>query len=858
MTTSSPFRRFSGGCGPPRPDLSRMVSWGTVAAVVLVAAVLMAFRVETTWAGAVIALGCHLPVLLGAWALTQRVPPAAPCRLLLAAYVYFSALIGLGLLLGQVGLLTPGIALFAAALLGAVMCWIGHTAQPSTVRREDRSPRATATLVETALIILVALVAWRSLGAPTYDFDVLTYHLMFPARWIQDGTISIIPTWCGDPAPSYAPLASEVYYTWLFLPMGEDTLARCGQFPFWLLLLIAGQGLAGELRLGPTAQRCVAIIVVLVPSITAQAGTAMVDVALAAHLVSVTCFSLRIVRWPPRMDRPETGDPMSNRVADVIGLVLAAGLCLGTKYIALAYVAAFLPLLAWSTWRSLAHGRSLLRRPAVLSAMLVAFWIGGFWYVRNAVVTGNPVYPVEVRIGASVLCEGAYGRAQMENSTFNVRRQNPADAFGRTVWFAWNAPGVPIPAADEITGQAAVFRHWYLGPLGFVVGLFLLAAVMRIVFLLRRSAAGRVREISEVLFYLCVPAACAVFWYLLPFQQPRFGFGLIALGIVGASGAVRLHRRAGPFLLTFVIVFCWPTIRDGLQALFTDVPWFVWLFVLVCLSLPCLARRFGVVRVAGTPIGAALAFCLVVAAAGLSADSRSRTFSSGRWQFLGPAWDWIDRELHNVTIAYVGNNVPYFLCGRRLENRVVYVPARRPAQGRFDEYVVPPEAVRLGAPNTSEPVVDRYVMDGNIWLENLRKLDVDYVLVSQMFPGLLLNMRHDSQGFPIEEQWLDQLCRTTWPEGTGTGGGVELPVCAERREFAGGAVRLYRFHHPPEGGQGLSLSRIVRDETDALARLQQDQTPRGRPIRDYPLARPMIERYGLAPITRAGLHDRQD
>jgi hypothetical protein len=127
-----------------------------------------------------------------------------------------------------------------------------------------------------------------------------------------------------------------------------------------------------------------------------------------------------------------------------------------------------------------------------------------------------------------------------------------------------------------------------------------------------------------------------------------------------------------------------------------------------------------------------------------------------------------------------------------------------------------------------------------------------------MFPGLLLNMRHDSQGFPIEEQWLDQLCRTTWPEGTGTGGEVKLPVCAERREFAGGAVRLYRLHLPPEGGQGLSLSRIVRDETDALARLQQDQTPRGRPIRDYPLARPMIERYGLAPITKAGLHDRQD
>jgi len=450
--------------------------------------------------------------------------------------------------------------------------------------------------------------------------------------------------------------------------------------------------------------------------------------------------------------------------------------------------------------------------------MLVAYWIGGFWYVRNAVLTGNPVYPVEVRIGTTVLCDGAYGRAQMENSPFNVRRQNPADAFGRTVWLAWNAPGATVPAADEAAGGAAIFRHWYLGPVGFMSGLFLLAVVVRIVSLFRRSVGGRMLDVSELLFYSCAATACVVFWYVLPFQQPRFAFGLMVLGVVGAAGAVRIHRRAGPFLLTFVVVFCWPSVRGDLQAMFTSVSW----------SAP---------------------------------DPRSWTFSSPRWQFLGPAWDWIDRGLHDVTIAYVGNNVPYFLCGRRLENRVLYVPARRPAQGRFDEYAASPAVARLGAPNTSEPAVDRYVMDGNIWLENLRRLGVDYVLVSQMFPGLLLNLRHDSRGFPIEEQWLEKLCRTARSEGDSSNGpapgAAASPACAERREFAGGAVRLYRLHLPPGDVPGLSLSRIVRDETDALARMQQDRTPRGKPIRDYPLARPMIERYGLSAITSAGTLNRQ-
>ena len=45
------------------------------------------------------------------------------------------------------------------------------------------------------------------------------------------------------------------------------------------------------------------------------------------------------------------------------------------------------------------------------------------WYGRNAALTGNPVYPMEVRLGSTKLCDGAYGRAQMENSSFNLRRR---------------------------------------------------------------------------------------------------------------------------------------------------------------------------------------------------------------------------------------------------------------------------------------------------------------------------------------------------------------------------------------------------------------------------------------------------
>jgi len=830
-----------------KPTSVRDVRLFTAAVAVVAAVVLMILDVQASWACVVRTLGCHLPVLLGAWALAGRVARRTD-RWLLAADIYFAGLIGLGLLLGEFGLLTPPIALCSAVLLGGSMLWAGRTALPISDRRPQVKTNLAARLAGAALLVLILLVAWRSISAPSYDYDVLTYHLMFPARWIQDHAIFIVPTWCGDPAPAYSPLAAEVYYTWLFLPAGGDVLARCGQFAFWLLLLLAVQALAGELRLGLAARRCVAIVVAIIPAISAQAATAMVDVAFAAHLVAVAFFCLRIVR---RQRRSRTARP-APKTGDVVGLALSGGLLLGTKYMALAYLAAFLPLLLWAKWRCLSSIKPLLRRPAVLLAMATAWWIGGFWYVRNGALTGNPVYPLHVQIGSVILFDGVYGRAQMENSPFNIRRLHPVDAFGRTVWQAWHAPGTPLPPPDR-AGRVWAFHRWYLGPLGLLGGLFMLAAVS----LLRTRGPRAATRWATLLLYLCSTVSLLVFWWVLPFQQSRFAWGPIVLGLVAAAGTIRNHRRAGPILLALALIVCWRHFGAEWSA-WLSAPWGIWAAAVVCAFVLFFQPRLATATVL-VPIGSAVILGAVLTAAAISPDPRAATFSLSRWRYLGPAWAWIDRELHGVTIAYVGNNVPFFLCGRRLENRVLYVAARTPAQGRFDEYAATPEARRLGPPNTAEPAPDRYVMDTHVWLDNLRQLGVDYVMVTQMFPNLLLNLRHDRQGFPIERQWLDAMCERPKPGPS---------ACAERRVFAHGAVRLYRLRLTGGNHRNLKKSKsqkvevsksqkcklclppvhIVRNETDALDRLWQDRPPPGRPIRDYPLARAMIQRYDLRVI----------
>lgn len=785
--------------------------WFIAVTLILGAFVLTLTRTDAPWAGLIRAFGCHAPVLFGAWRLTQptsaAIQPLSAHRLLITGLIYFAGLASLGLLLGQFKLLTPLMTLSISALFAA--CLFRFSRKVAVCPTFSRRPISVQSLVNILLTLLVLAVSWRCLTEPNYEYDVLTYHLTFPARWVQDAAISIIPTWCGDPAPAYAPLSCEVYYTWLMLPMGDDALARCGQLPFWLLLLCAVGALTREMGLRPTASACVTMILASIPAITAQAGTAMVDVAFTAHLLSVVYFGLRLVR------RATPGD--------IVGLTLAVGLWVGTKYMALAYLMTLLPLLLWTKTRCLKSYRMLLIRPAVLISIAAAAWIGGFWYVRNAVVTGNPVYPLQVKFGDTVVLDGPYGRAQMENSIFNIRRQATADGFSQTVRQSLHSNPVPT----TLDGEAALAPDFLTaGPLGITGLLFLIGGIVK----LRAARSDRGRWI---LFYLCTTVMMFMFWYGLPFQQPRFAWGPVTLGIVGAAGVLLIHRRAGLIILTIMLILFWREFGVELVEILS-VPWGVWIAALVIAAGVHLRRP--TLPTALLPLSVVIVtFVGVLVSMVVTPSPRSETFTYPRWRFIGEAWARIDREVHNATIAYVGHNVPYFLLGRKFENRVLYIPARKPCRPHFYDYAAMPEHKRLGPPNTSEPVFDRYIMEPISWLKNLQRFKVDYVFVTPLTANLLVNIRHDIQGFPIERQWLDAVCKTT----------QDRPAYARREWITPGGTTLYRLSIPSESSLQVNLPSIKRDETDAIARLHHDNPPPGHPIRDYPHARPWIEQHHL-------------
>jgi hypothetical protein len=215
-------------------------------------------------------------------------------------------------------------------------------------------------------------------------------------------------------------------------------------------------------------------------------------------------------------------------------------------------------------------------------------------------------------------------------------------------------------------------------------------------------------------------------------------------------------------------------------------------------------------------------------------DARLAQFRSPSKRPLGELWEWVDREVHGKTIAFVGDNIPYFLMGRRFENRVVYIPANPAPVGRFHDYARSAAVTRPGPPNTPEPTIDRFVMDPRVWLKRLRQFGVDYFVVHTIkpLPILCINIRHDEEGFPVERQWLDALARQEQ---------------ADRTSLAQGSVWVYQLQLTDKASLD-GFPSIEQSETDALDQMRRDRPIGGAPIRHYPCARAYIERMGLTAL----------
>ena len=343
------------------------------------------------------------------------------------------------LLLGQAGmtvaLLACGVVIrrldaptiAVVALLGPVL--VGAVLRRPGSRRAAEVGRATlvnawAGLHEAvrnpavALLAVVVLVglAWRlvlALRLPVLDYDGFSYHLVTVDVWLQSNAFGRVPQrlW----SDSY-PENGELLTLWLMAFTRNDGLATLtGLLPI-PLAAIATVGIARTLGARRDWALLAGLVLAATPAVIMLAGTTYVDTLAVADLAAAWYLGLSTMR----------ARPGPRRATLLVLTGVAVGLGVGTKASNIVPSAALsivvLGEAGWRTWRArhgveaaaagdsiaaggpgravrdrrarLPGGGVWFREVALLG--LPAVLLGGYWYAKNFIVFGNPMWPFTI------------------------------------------------------------------------------------------------------------------------------------------------------------------------------------------------------------------------------------------------------------------------------------------------------------------------------------------------------------------------------------------------------------------------------------------------------------------------------
>jgi hypothetical protein len=338
-------------------------------------------------------------LLLGVatWSTTALLRPAPGLdRAVTAGVVAAAGAAACVLVAGAVGLLHPGVVLALEAAWAAVATALAGPPRP----RRPRLRLAAAVRGEpwtAALVGLAALaLAWQALVAlvlPPFAYDANTYHLTTVASWLRE--TAIVPpdlSLCC----AYYPATSELLFAWPVLLQGSDAIVDLVQLPFAALGGLAVAGIARTAGLPHPAAAAAAALYVLTPAVLAQAPTDYADVIVAGCVLAALDQLARYVR---------TGE-----AARLVVAGLATGLVLGIKGTGIVWAIVLgltaLAVVAWAL-----HGRRLARGAAVRAAagfVVAALVLGSYWYARNWIERGNPVYPFRAEIAGVHVFDGPF------------------------------------------------------------------------------------------------------------------------------------------------------------------------------------------------------------------------------------------------------------------------------------------------------------------------------------------------------------------------------------------------------------------------------------------------------------------
>ncbi|MFA6217266.1 MAG: hypothetical protein WDL87_06420 [Candidatus Omnitrophota bacterium] len=550
---------------------------------------------------------------------------------------------------------------------------------------------------------------------PPLSPDSLQFHLAFPAAWITQGNLNspffvfgaspiVNPGSLETGSLSYYPINAQLFYTWLMLPLRNGFLADIGEAPFYIIGILAIYAILKRYGIERTKALLLGFTWALIPNILKQLRTgSLIDVICAALLLMVF-YTLLLLK-----------KELSVKHALLFGIAL--GLFIGTKIINFVWLIAFIPFISYVLFSAARQNKlSFCRGLAICAAVMsMIIALGGYVYIKNYMYTGNPLFPVSVKIFGKTLFNGLLDNAGYKDQ---------------------------IARGDQIDIMKIIFREG----LGLQFLLLILPCTVAPLMLFRYMKTRLKQPFTEYILLFLTPLLMIVLYgAFINISWVRYIFPYLTVGLVAAVIFVTA-LPGGSGYLNFVscisITAAIFELAKGYE-LVSSILLTLLLFALLLLYKKQSAdfyksKAFVAVLAAGFSL-VALVFVFLNAKYDREEFIRyPLTFSKKEaWQIdTGKSWKWLNEHTgRGVTIAYAGRSEFYPLFGSKFKNKVLYVSV--------NEKVI--------TPYNDPDGFCRQRKDYAAWRRNLLSQRIDYLYT--VLPCFENREVEDPSVFPIEDQW---------------------------------------------------------------------------------------------------------
>jgi len=295
------------------------------------------------------------------------------------------------------------------------------------------------------LLVLFSLLVIKICGLmfigylfPSYTWDSLSYHLPIVGNIMQAGAIlENSANFQIDTFINIFPKNVELFFLWNVIFLKNSSIIDLSQLFFAIVGILTTYSIALKLEITKKSAICAAFLFFFTPIVILQINTNYIDIAVSVLLLVVINFLLYESPYFNKGSSPEEQQVMRKYPVCLAGI--SAGILLGSKGSGPLFVIIISTVIIVQEcikqrrqiYARDSAGKSNIIRCSIIPYLIYFFLplilLGSYWFIKNWVLYGSPVYPMEIAVFNIIIFKGIYKKmldpvpALIENSSYFTR-----------------------------------------------------------------------------------------------------------------------------------------------------------------------------------------------------------------------------------------------------------------------------------------------------------------------------------------------------------------------------------------------------------------------------------------------------